>query len=330
MAVVLSYAETRDGKLRKVALEALAAARRIADATDREVVACLFGPPAIESEAETLGRHGADKVVVAEDPRFERYGPEPLVHLLAAEVEARGPAAVVFPASALGKDLAPRVAARLVAGLATEVTDVRVEDGAIVAVRPMYAGKAFATVRFTTAPALLSVRPNVFQPVESARAGAVEPAAGDASGVESRSRVVGFEEEERSRLDVAEATIVVSGGRGMRDPENWSLLEGLVEALGSRASLGASRAVVDAGWRPHGEQVGQTGKVVSPMLYFAIGISGAIQHQAGMRTAKVIVAVNKDPEAPIFKLANYGIVGDLFEVVPRLTEEIQKLKQGDA
>mgnify|MGYP001040875255 CR=1 FL=1 len=328
--VVAAFAETRDGRLRKVALEAVTAARRWADALDAEVVALLCGPPGVGPEAETLARHGADRVVVAEDPRFERYAPEPLAHLCAEEVRARKPIAVVFPASALGKDLAPRVAARLGAGLATEATELRVEDGEPVAVRPVYAGKAFATVRFPGRPALASVRPNVFQPAEARRPLRVEPPAGDASGVESRTRVVAFEREAGdARPDVAEAAIVVSGGRGLKGPENWKLLEELVEALGPQATLGASRAVVDAGWRPHAEQVGQTGKVVAPALYFAIGISGAIQHQAGMRTAKVIVAINRDPEAPIFKLADYGIVGDLFEIVPRLTEEIRKLRKGE-
>ncbi len=326
MATVLTFAETREGRLRKVGLEALAAARGVADALEAEVVACLFGPAGIESETEALGRHGADRVALAAADRFARYAPEPVTHLIAEEAKRREPAAVFFPASALGKDLAPRVAARLGAGLATEVTEVRVEGDAVVAVRPVYAGKAFATVRFETKPALLSVRPNVFQPQEDPRSGTVEPAASDLSGLAARTRVVGFEQEERGRLDVGEAPVVVSGGRGMKDPENWNLLEALVEALGPQATLGASRAVVDAGWRPHAEQVGQTGRVVSPALYFAIGISGAIQHQAGMRTAKVIVAINRDPEAPIFKLADYGIVGDLFEVVPRLTEEIKKMK----
>lgn len=330
MGAVLAFAETREGKLRKVALEAVTAARGLADALGVDVVACLFGPPGVAQEARALGGHGADRVALAEHDRFARYCPEPFTHLLAEEVKARTAAVVVFPASALGKDLAPRVAARLRAGLATEATELRVEDGAVVAVRPVYAGKAFATVRFVEAPVLVSVRPNVFQPAEREKAGEVEPAAGAGAAVPARTRVIGFEAEEHGTLDVAEAPIVVSGGRGMKGPEHWRLLEDLAQAIGGQAALGASRAVVDAGWRPHTEQVGQTGKVVSPGLYFAIGISGAIQHQAGMRTAKVIVAVNRDPEAPIFKLADYGIVGDLFEVVPRLTEEIRKMKKGES
>lgn len=327
MPAVLAFAETRQGKLRRVALEAATAARGVADALGAEVVACAFGPPGVEGEAEALGRYGADAVVCTADESFAHYSPEPFTHLLAEEIRRRDAEVVVFPASALGKDLAPRVAANLRVGLASDVTELRVQDGALVAVRPMYAGKAFATVRFASRPALVSVRPNVFQPRESPRSGTLAGgAANNRASPPARTRVVAFEEEQRGDLDVAEASIVVSGGRGMKGPEQWHLLEALVEALGPRATLGASRAVVDAGWRPHGEQVGQTGKVVSPNLYFAIGISGAIQHQAGMRTAKVIVAINRDPEAPIFKLADYGIVGDLFEVVPALTEEIRKLR----
>jgi electron transfer flavoprotein alpha subunit len=210
--------------------------------------------------------------------------------------------------------------------LATEAIELSVEDGRIVAVRPQYAGKALARVAFDASPALASVRPNVFLAEEAPGAGEIrelevspEPARHDFRPVETG---------EQEKLDVSEASVVVSGGRGMGGPENWHLLEELADALGDGVALGASRAVVDAGWRPHEEQVGQTGKVVTPNLYFAIGISGAIQHLAGMRTSKVIVAVNKDPEAPIFDVADYGITGDLFEVVPRLTEEIRQLKEG--
>ncbi|NIP59029.1 MAG: electron transfer flavoprotein subunit alpha/FixB family protein, partial [Gemmatimonadetes bacterium] len=186
--------------------------------------------------------------------------------------------------------------------------------------------KAFARTTLEASPALFSIRPNVFQPRERNGAGEVEAYTPEVDPSSWKSRVTGFEAA-AGELDVAEASIVVSGGRGMKDPENWHLLEELRDALGDGAALGASRAVVDAGWRPHGEQVGQTGKTVSPQLYFAIGISGAIQHLAGMRTSGTIVAVNKDPEAPIFDVADYGIVGDLFEVLPRLTEGVRELKE---
>jgi len=229
----------------------------------------------------------------------------------------------VFAASATGKDLAPRVAARLGRPLAQEVTDVAVEGGAVVAIRPVYAGKALLKIKIAGSPAVLSLRPNVFTPVQRPKAGAAETAAVDGSA--GRVVVKQIKAAPAGTLDVAEAPIVVSGGRGLKEPANFKVLEELAAAFGGRAAVGASRAVVDAGWRPHADQVGQTGKTVSPTLYVAVGVSGAIQHLAGMRTSKVIVAINKDKDAPIFKVADYGIVGDLFEVVPKLTEEIKKL-----
>jgi electron transfer flavoprotein alpha subunit len=230
---------------------------------------------------------------------------------------------VLFAATATGRDLAPRVAAKLGVGLATDVTALAVEDGKVVASRPVYAGKILAKVRLESTPALVSLRPNTIPVVEVQKAGAAE--AFTVPAFVQRVRVTGIKAPASAALDVAEAPVVVSGGRGMKEPEQFKLLEELAAAFGN-AAVGASRAVVDAGWREHGAQVGQTGKTVSPSLYIAVGISGAIQHLAGMRTAKTIVAINRDKDAPIFKVADYGIVGDLFEVVPRLTAEIRKLK----
>ncbi len=324
---VIAFAEQRDGILRKAALETVTAGRSVADAFGVSLTAVLVGPAAVAGEVEKLGQHGADAVVVAAADSLAHYNPEPYTAALEQTVRQRGARALLFSATALGKDLAPRVAARLRAGLASDVTELKVEDGRLYAVRPAYAGKIFVKVAFAGEPALLSLRPRAFTPVENRRDGKVEELALDLDPSSWRARVRRLDEDEKKgRPDVAEAEIIVSGGRGLQGPENWHLLEELADALGSGTGLGASRAVVDSGWRPHSEQVGQTGKVVAPPLYFAIGISGAIQHQAGMRTAKCIVAVNKDAEAPIFKLANYGIVGDLFEVVPRLTEEIRKLR----
>ena len=198
-----------------------------------------------------------------------------------------------------------------------------VEGGAVVATRPVYAGKVLLKVKVTGTPAVLSLRPNVFTPVQRPKAGAVEAVLADVPA--GRVTVREIKAAPAGSLDVAEAPIVISGGRGLKEPANFQLLEDLARAFGGRAAVGASRAVVDAGWRSHADQVGQTGKTVSPTLYIAVGISGAIQHLAGMRTSKVIVAINKDKDAPIFKVADYGVVGDLFDVLPKLTEAVKQL-----
>jgi len=252
------------------------------------------------------------------------YAPEGYAGAIVGRVTGGGYGAVVFAASATGKDLAPRVAARLGRPLAQDITDLAVDGGAVTLTRPVYAGKALLRLRVVGTPAVISLRPNVFTPVERPKAGTQESAA--VAGPAGRVVVKEIKAAEAGMLDVAEAPIVVSGGRGLKEPANFRVLEELAAAFAGRAAVGASRAVVDAGWRPHADQVGQTGKTVSPTLYVAVGISGAIQHLAGMRTSKVIVAINKDKDAPIFKVADYGIVGDLFEVVPKLTEEIKKLR----
>jgi len=319
---VLAILEQRDGTLRKVSHEIVTGARRLADALGGEVHAlvCAAGPV---SGVDAAGRHGADTVITATNAAFGQYAPEGYARTIAEHAKAGGYGAVVCAASAQGKDLSPRIAARLSVALAADITDVSVDGGAIVVTRPVYAGKALLKVKVVSKPAVLSLRPNVFTPVERPRPGIVEAVA--ATGDGGRVVVKGIKAAAAGALDVAEAPIVVSGGRGLKEPANFKLLEELAQAFGGRAAVGASRAVVDAGWRPHGDQVGQTGKTVSPSLYIAVGISGAIQHLAGMRTAKVIVAINKDKDAPIFKIADYGVVGDLFEIVPALTSEIRKL-----
>ncbi|MCL7970949.1 MAG: electron transfer flavoprotein subunit alpha/FixB family protein [marine benthic group bacterium] len=322
MATILAFAETRDGALRPVAAEVVSAARSLADEVGAQVVALVVGGPGTADAASDLARLGADRILVAEAESLSVYQPDLAVEILAGVVGDSDPTAVLFAASAQGKDLSARAAAHLGLALASEVTDIEVADGTPVVTRPMYGGKAYGRFRFLGAPALISIRPNVFSVSESPGEGSVETLPVSEATV-PRTRVVGMEAAARAALDVREAPMVVAGGRGLQDADNWGLLEDLVAALGDGATLGASRAVVDAGWRPHSEQVGQTGKVVSPNLYFAVGISGAIQHLAGMRTAGVIVAVNKDPEAPIFGVANYGVVGDLFEILPVLTEEVR-------
>lgn len=320
MANVLVVLEQRDGVLKRVAFEALAAGRAIADQLSGEVHAVAIGPDGMALDA--VGPHGADKIFVAASEAVRLYQPGPWAATVAAQ-GADGYAAVLLAATALGKDLGPRLAARLDCPLAADVTAVDVNAGAITVSRPVYAGKAIYRLRIRAPLCVIALRPNNFMPTESGRAGTVEAlAVVDAPGA----RVTGVKEPERATLDVAEAGIVVAGGRGLKDSEQFKLLEELAEAFGGQATVGASRAVVDAGWRPHAEQVGQTGKTVSPNLYVAVGISGAIQHLAGMRTSKVIVAINKDKDAPIFKVADYGIVGDLFEVVPRLTDEVRKIR----
>ncbi len=320
MTMILAVLEQRDGALRKVSLEVLSAARQLADQFGATVDAlvCSSGPV---TGADRLGRFGADRVLLATHADFALYNPDGIA--AAAAAAAQGHAAVLFAATATGRDLAPRVAARLGVGLATDVTALAVEGGKVIASRPVYGGKILARVRLEAAPALASLRPNTIPVIEAPKAGATEPF--PVPDFTQRVRVTGVKAPASAALDVAEAPVVVSGGRGMREPEQFRLLEDLAAALGN-AAVGASRAVVDAGWREHGAQVGQTGKTVSPNLYVAVGISGAIQHLAGMRTAKTIVAINRDKDAPIFKVADYGIVGDLFEIVPRLTAEVKKLR----
>jgi electron transfer flavoprotein alpha subunit len=325
MARVLAVCEQQGGKLRKVSREAVAAARQLADALGATVDALVLAAPGVDAAGAGLGAAGADRVLVATHECFGRYCPDG--HAATVVAQAGGCAAVVLGATATGKDLAPRLAARLAAPLAGDVTAVGVEGGKVTATRPVYAGKAIQRVLLDAPIGIITIRPNTFVAGTETRerGGTVVPV--EAVVETPRVTVLDVKAAEQGKLDVAEAQVVVSGGRGMKGPEHFHLIEELAAAFGN-AAVGASRAVVDAGWRPHGEQVGQTGKTVSPQLYIAVGISGAIQHVAGMRTAKVIVAVNKDRDAPIFKLADYGIVGDAFEILPRLTEEIRKVRAG--
>jgi electron transfer flavoprotein alpha subunit len=325
MAGIFAFAEARDGEVRKVAQEVVTAARRIADAMGEEVHAVVLGESGVAGAAGELAAFGADKIFVGESEALSRYSPEGYTTVVTGFIKEHGCRVAIFPGSAMGKDLAPRVAARLGVGYAADCIALEVEGGKVIATRPRYAGKVSSRESFVAEPAVLAIRSNVFSPVENARSGETEKLevsidAADFGAVVREIRAAAGE-----KMDVSEAPVVISGGRGMREPENFKLLEDLASAFGN-AAVGASRAVVDAGWRPHAEQVGQTGKTVAPTLYFAIGISGAIQHLAGMRTSRFIVAINKDPEAPIFKVADYGIVGDLFEILPRLTDEVKKLR----
>ena len=326
MAPILAFAETRGGELRKVALETVTAARQAADSSGGgEVHAVLVGPPGIAARAETLGRHGADRVIAVEHPGLERYSPEVFAASVAERLKSGNYRAGIFAASGQGRDLAPRVAARTGVSLASDVTSFEIQGDAVIAKHPGYTGKVIVTLRLTGTPALLSIRPGAVTPAEQPKSAQVETAVPTMDPSAARVTVSEMAQRGATRLDLGEASIIVSGGRGLRAPENFKLVEDLAAAIGN-AAVGATRAVTDDGWRPATDQIGQTGRLVSPDLYIAVGISGAIQHLAGMRTAKTIVAINKDKDAPIFKIADYGIVGDLFEVVPRLTEEIRKIR----
>ncbi len=313
-------AEQRDGALRKVSFELASAARKLADQLGEEVGAVLCGA-GVEAMAAELGKYGVDKVYVADDAALETYSTGGYATVIAKAVKENDPSILLVGASAQGKDLAAALVGKLATGMASDCTDVKIDGGKLLAIRPMYAGKCFGEVVVTGTPQMASLRPNVFTIVENAKAAQVVKI--DAAVGEVKAKIVEVQKEAAGKIDVAEANVIVSGGRGMKGPEGYAIIEELAGLLG--AAVGASRAAVDAGWRPQADQVGQTGKVVSPNLYIACGISGAIQHLAGMSSSKYIVAINKDAEAPIFQKADYGVVDDLFKVVPEVTKEVKKL-----
>jgi electron transfer flavoprotein alpha subunit len=318
----LVFIEQRDGKIRKASLEALALAARLGGAPAAAVIA----GKGIGGAAGELGKYGAAKVYVADRDDLALYSNRGYVGALQAAKEKESPDAVLIAATAMGRDLAPRFAAKNDAGVLADVMELRVDGEKLVGVRPVYSGKARATVEAATGLRIATTRPNVF-PAERNDA-ASDPAIEtlDLGTLEIRAKVTGITASGGKELDVTEADVVVSGGRGIKGPENWPVIRDLVDAMGAGATLGASRAVVDAGWIDHQYQVGQTGKVVSPTLYVAVGISGAIQHLAGMGTSKVIVAINKDADAPIFKVATYGVVADLFPFVPEFAKAVRAIK----
>jgi electron transfer flavoprotein alpha subunit len=321
--MIAVFLEARDGRVKKSSLEALSEAGRLAKDLGVGTAAVLVGG-AVADLAPGAFALGAAKVYVIENPSLAGYSSQAYAAALAGFAGAAKPAALFFPATAMGRDLAPRVAARMGVGLASDCTKIAVKGGTLEFTRPIYAGKAFLTFTLKASPKLATLRPNVF-PLAEAVAGSGEVVRMDIGAPEgaAKGRVAEVIREESAEIDVTEADVVVSGGRGLKGPENFALLRDLAGVF-PRAAVGASRSAVDSGWIGHQHQVGQTGKTVSPNLYVAVGISGAIQHLAGISSSKVIVAVNKDPEAPIFKVADYGIVGDLFEVVPKLKDELKK------
>lgn len=320
MSSILVWAEHDDGTFRKTALELLGKATELGGQAGLEVHAVVLG----DAPAESLGAYGASRVYQIPGD-FSAYSSKQVAGALSAAVAQANPAVVLSASSYGGKDALPRVVALSNSGMGSECTDLRVDNGQVVGRRPMYAGKVFVDVHISSSPAFFTVRPNSF-PQPSAGSGAAEVVS-VSSDVAAGVSVVERKGAQSNALDLTEADRIVSGGRSLKSEEAFNdVIRPLADALG--ATVGASRAAVDAGYASHDEQVGQTGKTVNPSLYIACGISGAIQHLAGMRTSKVIVTINKDPEAPIFEHTTYGIVGDLFEVCPLLTEELKAL--GDA
>jgi electron transfer flavoprotein alpha subunit len=318
---ILAFAEQRNNKFKKSAFENVAAARGIAEQLGGTCTALVIGS-GVQKIAAELAAYGAARIVVVDDTSLMQHSNTAFAKVIAEIARREGAHYVFLSASQMGKDLAPRVAVKLGAGLAADCVGLRVEGGGVIATRPAYAGKAILDVEVTTATKVFSLRPNVFSATPKPVAANLETTSvplepGDFGSVVKDIKVAA------GRPDVTEADIIVSGGRGMRGPENFHLIEKLADVLGG--AIGASRAVVDAGWRPHDEQVGQTGKTVSPTLYVACGISGAVQHLAGMSSSKFIVAINKDKDAPIFQVADYGIVADVFEILPELIAQLKAM-----
>ena len=316
---VFAITEQRDGELRKVSFETVSEGRRVADGLGTELTAVVLGS-GIDGLAEELKKYGPDKILVADDPALADYTTDAYTNVLVEFIQSSDPAVIITGASAQGKDLSGRLAARLDAGVAMDCVEIKLDNGDLTYTRPMFGGKIVANVEIEGSPQIVAIRPNVMSITENSKECSIEKPAVQVGDV--RTTVVEMKMETGDKVELTEADIIVSGGRGTGG--DYAAIEALADALG--AAVGASRSAVDEGWRPHSDQVGQTGKTVSPNLYVACGISGAIQHLAGMSTSKHIVAINKDAEAPIFSKADLGIAGDLFELVPAITEEVKKLK----
>lgn len=322
---ITTIAEQRDGEIRKISYELVSEARRIADMLGQTVTTIFLGKD-IRDKAAAFGHYGADQVLVADDQRLETYTTGAYVSVITQLIKALDPMIVLAAASAQGKDLSARLSARLNVGMAQDCISFSMEENRLTATRPIYAGKAYAKVQFDDSyPNMATARPNVLglKDPDISRSAEILEATFSLEQSDLKTKVVQVLKDQSGKIDLTEAEKIVSGGRGMKGPEGYSILEELAGVIG--ATVGASRSAVDAGWRPYSDQVGQTGKVVSPNLYIACGISGAIQHIAGMGTSKVIVAINKDPDAPIFQKADFGIVDDLFKIVPALTEQLKKI-----
>lgn len=319
MTKILAFIEQRSGQIKKSSLEVAKTAADLSQKLNGSVEALCIGNDV--NSLDSIGGYGISKVNFIKNSNLENYS-SAYTDIVVNFINQNNFDVIIFSATSLGRDLAPKVSAKLDCGIAVDCVELNISDNKIIATRPIYAGKALMDVTINSDKKIFTLRPNVFSagvPTENK----AEINVINAEFQEPKVKVVEIKKSE-GKLDVAEADIIVSGGRGMKGPEHFKMIEELADLLGG--AVGASRAVVDAGWRPHSEQVGQTGKTVSPTLYFALGISGAIQHLAGMRSSKYIVAVNKDKDAPIFQAADYGIVSDVFEIVPALIEEIKKIK----
>ena len=316
---VIAITEQRDGKLRKVSFEVISEGRRIADGLSAQLTAVVIGS-GCDALAAEIKKFGPDKIVVLDDPALADYRTDAYTPALAEVVKSLDPAVVIIGASVQGKDLAARLAARLNAGLVMDCTAISLQNGVITYTRPMFGGKIMADVQVQGSPQIVAVRPNVMSIAESPKESVVEkptPHLGEVKTAVAEKMM-----DTSNKIELTEADIIVSGGRGTGG--KFEPIEELAAALGG--AVGASRSAVDEGWRAHSDQVGQTGKVVSPTLYIACGISGAIQHLAGMSSSKVIVAINKDAEAPIFSKADFGVVGDVFKILPAVTDAVKKLR----
>lgn len=317
---VLVLAEVREGTLRNVSFEAIAAAKTIAG--DGEVVGVLIGD-AVESLSAELIQYGADRIVIVEHPHLKQYTSDGFSQAFKAVADAENPDAIVFGHTALGKDLSPKIASKLQSGLISDVTTIEGNGDDALFIRPIYSGKAFEKVKVKEGIVFITIRPNNITPLEKDESRSGEVSSQSVEITNLRTVVKEVVRKASEGVDLSEAKVVVSGGRGVKSAEGFAPLQELAKLLGG--AVGASRGACDADYCDYSLQIGQTGKVVTPNLYIACGISGAIQHLAGMSNSKIIVAINKDPEANIFKVADYGIVGDLFEVVPMLIEEFKKV-----
>jgi electron transfer flavoprotein alpha subunit len=323
MSKVIIYGEIKGGKLKKTAFELASAGRKIADELGGDLGAVLIGQE-VEQFAPDLAKYGTDVVYAVEAAELDAYNSEYFAQALAQVIGEKQPEIVLLSHTMQGKDLGPRTAAKLGVASIADCVSFELDGGTLVGKRPMYAGKCSATWKATRAPQMASARPNVLETTENQKEGKVEKISFSPDTSRQTYATQALNLDTSGKVDLTEAEIIVSGGRGMGG-DDYSLIEETAAIFGPTCTVGASRAAVDAGWRPHSDQVGQTGKTVTPNLYVACGISGSIQHLAGMGSSKVIVAINKDTEAPIFSKADYGIVGDLFKVVPEFNKELKAL-----